>query len=185
MKTNKFLIFLIISILSYTSCSKNDPAAPAVINEEELITTMTITLSDPVNSTTVTLQTKDLDADGPNPPVITVSGKLKAGVTYNGSIVLLNETVSPAENVTEEVEKEDVEHQFFYTIGSGLKVTTEYSNFDTNKNNLGTKFKLNAVSASSGKLTFTLRHQPTKPNTGLSDAGGETDIESTFDITVE
>lgn len=38
--------------------------------------------------------------------------------------------------------------------------------------------------ASSGGLTFTLRHEPNKPNTGLENAGGETDIEVTFDIVV-
>jgi len=30
-----------------------------------------------------------------------------------------------------------------------------------------------------------LRHEPTKPNTGLSDAGGETDISATFDVSVQ
>ena len=39
---------------------------------------------------------------------------------YSGSIVLLNETEDPAENMTEEIEEEDLAHQFFYTIGSGL-----------------------------------------------------------------
>ena len=55
----------------------------------------------------VTLQTQDLDGDGPNAPDITVSGNLKSGVLYNGAIVLLNETESPAENVTMEIEEED------------------------------------------------------------------------------
>ncbi len=32
---------------------------------------------------------------------------------------------------------------------------------------------------------FTLRHEPTKPNTGLADAGGETDIAVTFNVTVQ
>jgi hypothetical protein len=38
---------------------------------------------------------------------------------------------------------------------------------------------------SSGTLTVTLRHEPTKPNTGLGDAGGETDIAATFNVTVQ
>ena len=39
---------------------------------------------------------------------------------YSGSIVLLNETEDPAENMTLEIEAESLEHQFFYTIGNGL-----------------------------------------------------------------
>jgi len=83
------------------------------------------------------------------------------------------------------VEEEDLEHQFFYTPGGGLSVTTTYSNFDADGNPLGTQFTLTAGAASSGTLTFTLRHEPTKPNSGLSDAGGETDISATFDVTVQ
>jgi hypothetical protein len=30
-----------------------------------------------------------------------------------------------------------------------------------------------------------LRHEPTKPNEGLSDAGGETDIEATFSVIIQ
>ena len=67
----------------------------------------------------VVLSFQDLDGDGEDAPVIN-SGDLAAGVTYNGSIELLNETESPAEDITEEVEEEDLDHQFFYTVGSGL-----------------------------------------------------------------
>ena len=97
---------------------------------------------------------------------------------------MLNETEDPAENVTEEIEEEDLDHQFFYTVGSGLDVTTEYTSFDSAGNELGLTFELNTAGASSGGLTFTLRHEPNKPNTGLADAGGETDIEVTFSVAV-
>ena len=50
---------------------------------------------------------------------------------------------------------------------------------------MGTEFTLTAGAVSSGTLTFTLRHKPNKPNTGLSDADGETDIDATFDIEVK
>jgi hypothetical protein len=66
-----------------------------------------------------------------------------------------------------------------------LDVTTSYSDSDDDGNDLGIEFTLTAGAASSGTLTFTLRHEPTKPNTGLSDAGGETDIAATFDVTIE
>lgn len=180
----KSLTLVFFSGLIFTACS-NDDDVPAPILEGEVITTMTVNLNPNGGGTPITLKTVDLDGDGPNPPVITVSGNLMAGTTYNGSIVLLNETVSPAEDITEEVEEEADEHQFFYTVGSGLNVTTEYANFDDDGNPLGTEFTLTAGAASSGTLTFTLRHEPKKPNTGLVDAGGETDIATSFNITIE
>ena len=184
MEKGKFLSTAIFASLLFVSCSSDDDT-PEPVNEEEVITTTTVTLAPNGGGTPITLKTRDLDGDGPNAPVITVSGNLEAGVTYNGTIVLLNETESPAENITEEVEEENLEHQFFYTVGGGLDVSTDYGNFDDDGNPLGTEFTLTAGAASSGTLTFTLRHEPTKPNTGLGDAGGETDISASFNLTVE
>jgi hypothetical protein len=184
MKNVKFLATAIFATVLFVSCS-NDDDTPEPVNEEEVITTLTVTLSPNGGGTAITLQTRDLDGDGPNAPVVTVSGSLATGVTYSGTIVLLNETVNPPEIITEEVEEENLDHQFFYTLGGGLDVTTAYSNFDDNGNPLGTEFTLTAGTASSGTLTFTLRHEPTKPNTGLGDAGGETDIAATFNVAVQ
>ncbi len=179
----KYFLYAIVALI-IVSCSK-DNDTPEAVNEEEVITTMTVTLSPSDGSSSIILQTKDLDGDGPNSPEVTVSGSLKTGVVYSGSISLLNETETPAENITEEVEEESDEHQFFFTVGSGLDASTEYLNFDTGGNPLGTQFSLTAGLVSSGALTVTLRHEPKKPNSGLQDAGGETDIESSFNIVIE
>jgi hypothetical protein len=183
-----FKYALLASTLIFASCSDDDDNTPDPVNEEEVITTLIVSLemiNGQSGSDTVVMQYQDLDGDGPDAATVTVSGSLNANTVYDGSIVLLNETEMPAENVTVEVEEEDDEHQFFYTVGSGLDVATEYANFDGDGNPLGTMFVLNVGSASSGGLTFTLRHEPNKPNTGLENAGGSTDIEVTFDVTVE
>ena len=177
-----FKYALLASTLIFASCSDDDDA-PEPVNEEEVITTLTVTLDS--GSDTVVMQYQDLDGDGPDAATVTVSGSLSANTTYDGSIILLNETESPAENVTEEIEEDDLVHQFFYTVGSGLDVAAEYGDADSRGNPLGLSFILNTGVASSGGLTFTLRHEPNKPNTGLENAGGETDIEVTFDVTVE
>ena len=182
MKNMKFLTAAVFTSLLFIGCSDDD--APEAVNEEEIITTLTVTLVPEGGGTEVILQTRDLDGDGPNAPVIT-TGNLTAGVTYSGSIVLLNETEEEPENITEEVEEESDEHQFFYTTTGGLNVSTFYDNFDSNGYYLGTEFTLVAGAASSGTLTFTLIHEPTKPNTGLEDAGGGADIIATFDVSVQ
>lgn len=188
MKKSIFLIPLLILAIVFTGCSDDDPPAPT--NEEEVITTMTIRLTPSGGGTEITLKTQDLDGEGGNEPVVTVSGNLTAGTTYDGIIELLNETETPAENITEEVQEEADEHQFFYTIGTGLDVTTTYEDEDGDGNPIGVEFTLTANTASSGDLTFTLRHEPSKSASGvaggdITNAGGETDIEETFSISVE
>ncbi len=185
MKKVKFLSTVLFVSLLFTACSKDDNN-PDLVNESEVITTMTVTLTPDGGGTPIILLSRDLDGDGPNAPVLTVSGNLVAGTTYNGSIVMLNETVNPAENTTLEVLEENTDHQFFYVSNGNLDVTTDYSNFDDNNNPLGTEFTLTAGAASSGSLTITLRHEPKKPNDGtLADASGETDFTASFNITIE
>jgi len=177
----KFLKYaLLASALVFASCSDDDNT-PDEVNEEEVITTLTVTLDSGTDQ--IVLQYQDLDGEGSDPAEITVSGTLSANTVYDGSIVLLNEI--EGENITEEVEEEADEHQFFYTVGSGLNVTTDYNDADSMGNPVGLSFILSTSDASSGALTFTLRHEPNKPNDGLETAGGETDIEVTFDVTVQ
>ena len=184
MKTVKFLSTTIFATALIFSCSSDDDSTPEPVLEEEVITTMTITLTADGQGDVI-LQTQDLDGDGPDLPVVTVSGNLSPSTMYSGSIVLLNETEDPAENMTLEIEAESLEHQFFYTIENGLDAITEYNDVDPNLNPIGLDFVLTANAVSSGSITFTLRHEPTKPNTGLEDAGGETDIEATFELSIQ
>ncbi len=179
---------VVFTVLLFAACSNNDNSndLPVPVNEEEVITTMTVTLTPDAGGDAVTLKKFDADGDGPEAPAVTVSGNLVAGAAYTGTIVLLNETVDPAENITTEVIKENTDHQFFYNANADLDVTTAYSNTDDNGNPLGTKFTLTAGEVSTGTLTITLRHEPKKPNDGtLADAAGETDADATFSITIE
>ncbi|WP_282163134.1 type 1 periplasmic binding fold superfamily protein [Ulvibacterium marinum] len=197
MKTIKFLSALALTGFLLTSCSDDDDA-PEPVNEEETITTMTVTLVPQGSGTTVTLVSRDLDGDGPNAPDIDVSGSLAENTVYDGGVVLLNETETPAENVNEEIEGEADEHQFFFVVGGALNATTAYGDDEsdyvseetgenfTTTNPVGIVFTLTTTDASSGTLAVTLRHEPKKPNDGsLADAGGETDITQTFSLTIE
>lgn len=174
----------LVGIMFIVSCSDDDDAPPVVVNEEEVITTMNITLT-ATGAETITLQSRDLDGDGPNAPEISVSGSLTAGTDYAGTIVLLNETESPAEDITEEVAEEDDEHQFFFST-TGAITEVVYEDEDDDGNPVGINFTLTTGAAGDGTLMVTLRHEPKKPNDGtLADAGGETDIAQSFSVTVE
>jgi len=186
MKTLKLFSLLALSALVFTSCSDDDDA-PQVINEEEVITTMTVTLAD-ANGNVRTLTVVDADGDGPTPPVTNVDD-LDANTTYSGSVVFLNQLEDPAENITEEVAEEDEEHQVFYVPSSGLNITVDYNDQDPNGNPLGLDFTLTTGDASSGTLTVTLVHEGNKDADGVSDgdptnAGGEVDIEKAFEVEI-
>jgi len=187
---NKDLLFALLFIIGVLISSCSDDVEPVLVNEEEVITTITITLAAQGGGTQVTLQSRDLDGDGPNAPVVTVSGPLSSGQTYDGSIELLNETQSPAEDITEEVEQEEDEHQFFFLIGGSLDLDTDYADQDGDGNPVGLSFTATAGVASSGTLTVVLRHEPDKDGTGVSDgditnAGGETDVSQDFSLEIQ
>ncbi|MDO5970161.1 type 1 periplasmic binding fold superfamily protein [Flavivirga aquimarina] len=187
LKNNLKSAFLIlVSTLTFIGCSNDDD--PEIVIEEEVITTMTATLVPVGGGTTITLMTQDLDGDGPNEPEVTVSGDLVANTTYNGSLVLLNETKNPAEDITEEIEELDDEHQFFFQATNSI-ATFAYSDTDGDGNPVGLSFTLTTGSAGTGTITIVLRHEPNKGATGVSDgditnAGGSTDITETFSVTV-
>ena len=83
------------------------------------------------------------------------------------------------------MEEENLAHQFFFDPTDDLDITISDLNLDDLENLLGTEFTLTAGAVSSGTLTITLVHEPTKPNEGLESAGGETDIDATFVISIE
>ncbi len=184
--TNKISLFaILLSLVMISSCKKDKTVIP---NEEEVITTLNYTLTPVGGGTTVTMTFQDLDGDGGAEPVIT-GGTLVANTTYTGALELLNETETPAEDITAEIKEEDADHQFFFsTTVSALTVT--YEDQDDNGQPVGLQTKIITPLVGSGQLTIILRHEPNKSapgvNTGsILNAGGETDIEVTFDVDVQ
>lgn len=186
LKTIKKISLMVLCGVSLMACSSDDDI-PEVINQEELITTVKITLVPENNGENVELSYQDLDGDGSNEAVIETEA-LQANTVYAGTIQLLNETVDPIEDITLEVAEEGDEHQFFYSNEANL--TVSYTDEDANGNPIGITFLLETSTAKNGSLTVVLRHEPNKNAPGVSDgnienAGGETDIHASFPITVE
>jgi len=184
MKKISILASLLLVVL-FSACVKTEPEVP---NEEEVITTLRYTLSPQPSGADVVMTFVDLDGDGGNAPTIT-GGTLDANTTYSGSLELLNEAESPAEDITAEIEEEDEDHQFFFaTTVANLSVA--YSDQDADGNPIGLESTVTTMAAAQGELTITLRHEPNKSGSGVSNgditnAGGETDIEVTFPLDVQ
>jgi hypothetical protein len=186
MKNLKLIALLVIPVLFSTACDNDD----APVNEEEVITTVRVTLVG--GGQTIILESRDLDGDGPNAPVLTPIGgaTLVAGTTYTGTTTFLNELESPAEDITVEVQEEGVEHQVFYQLPSTLgTITYNPTDVDVNGKPIGLKFTLVAGSVGNGNLTVTLRHNLNKSAAGvasgnIANAGGSTDAAVSFPVVV-
>ncbi|MDA8980221.1 hypothetical protein N9G63_04185 [Chitinophagales bacterium] len=181
----KSLFILTSALLLITSCSKDDPEVP---NEEEVITTLHYVLTPNLGGMPVSMTFQDLDGDGGNAPIIT-GGELAANTTYNGTLTILNETATPVEDITEEIEEEDEEHQFFFT-STLATLSVSYDDVDADNNPVGLATIVQTGGIGTGELTITLRHEPNKNAAGvisgdITNAGGETDIEVTFPISVQ
>lgn len=186
MKNVKLSILALIAFAGLSSCNNDDDAT--VVNPEEVITTLTAEFSPVGGGEVVTLTSRDLDADGPNEPVLTVEGDFVTGTTYLGTVSFLNETETPAENVSEEILTEGAEHQIFFQQ-DGLGAFT-YTDADVNQRPIGLTFSFVASNApATGLLTITLRHEPVKDAEGVADgditnAGGESEAMATFEVSV-
>ena len=178
MKTIKLLSLSLVATLLFSACSDDDDA-PVVINEEEEITTLNVYLTPDGGTESLVFSFTDLD--GASEPSVINEG-LQANTTYTGRMEFLNENEEPVEDITEEVNEEDEEHQVFFVPATGLDAIIDELNTDGNGDPLGTTFRLVAGDASSGNLTFILIHEGDK---STPDPDGETDIEVTFDVTIE
>lgn len=188
MKIQQLFLFctLLFGMLLISGCDDDDEI---IIDEPELITTATLTLTPVSGGAAAVFSFVDLDGDGGNAPVVTTAN-LVANTSYNASLTLRNDSETPAEDITLEVQEEDDEHQVFYALSSGLNLTVAYSDQDDDGNPLGLLTSFTTGDASTGNITVTLRHEPNKSAAGvatgdITNAGGETDIEVVFATEVE
>jgi hypothetical protein len=187
MKKVKFAGIALLAVSTLLSCSSNDDN-PKLVNEEEVITSVITTLTN--GDQVITLSSRDLDGNGPNPPVVTVSGPLAVNTEYSGEVRFLNETGIPVEDMTDEIREEGTAHQLFYQATPALG-TILYNDADNNGKPLGLKFKLTTFAdPASGNLIITLKHQPDKNAPGvtegnLANAGGATDAQVSYPLVVE
>jgi hypothetical protein len=188
---NTALVFA-LAASSLVSCKKDEDETPAPStppNEEEVITTLLLTFTDTENAAnTYELRFTDADGDGGNDPVLT-GDTLPAGRAYNLALRVLDESGSTPEEITEEIDAEAEEHQFFFQT-AGIDLQVAYADTDANGRPVGLLNTAITGAAGSGTLTVTLRHEPNKAAPGVSDgditnAGGETDIEVAFPVVID
>ncbi|GAA4378536.1 hypothetical protein [Hymenobacter koreensis] len=185
MKNSLFRPFLSALLLAtplmLASCD-DDKNEPEPEEEEELITTVRYTLTPSGGGPAVTAEYKDLDGSGGNAPTVGTL-RLVPNTTYTGTVVFLNETKNPAEDITAEVAAEKDEHLVVYEPNPVGLLTITRTDRDSRNLEVGLATTLRANAAATGSLKITLRHQPGTKN---GTAGpGSSDVEATIPVTVQ
>ena len=171
-------------------------------NEQEVITTVILNFA-PTSGSTVTATFDDPDGDGGSAPTVDPVN-LTAG-TYTLTVQFQNRLVTPAEEITTEVNDEHDVHLLLFTgtavVGPASTSTTgplmqSYADMDANGLPVGLTNTL-VASAGTGQLTVTLRHMPPEEppqksactvmdvkTGGIDTIGGSTDAQVSFMVSV-
>lgn len=184
MKSFKWLAlfgFFALSIVLFTStgCNKDDGNDPD--NEEELITTMVLTFNDG-SGAPKSFTFEDLDGVGGSAPTIETI-QLSASKTYTLSIEFFDKSeAGHTHNITEEVSEESAAHLVCFEALGNAPVPS-IQDTDANGKPLGLQSQVVTGTSGTGKLTVSLKHEPDKSSASPC-TSGETDVEATFDVTI-
>ena len=185
LKNLKFgLILLVFGAVTMQSCK--DEVDP--VNEEEVINEIKITLKDD-NNQTYNLSYIDSDGAGPTVPVI-MADVLPSNKKLTGYVTFENTLNTPVDKITDEILDEGTDHQLFFTFKGSPAPVVVYKDQDSNGKPIGLQIEINTLGQYFGIMDFVLRHQPNKDASGVSageivNAGGTTDVQITFNVTVE
>lgn len=196
---SKYLWFLTLALgITLVSCEDDDTdETPPTQNDPEVITDLVLTFVDPDAQDTLTFTFSDPDGPGGNAPSID-DIEILDQVGYQVSLSVLDASdPNDVEDITEEIEEEDEEHQFFYVTGGNaedvVSISYDPTDVDDDGNPIGlrTNWVTSGTTSGSESVTVVLRHEPNKSAPGASEGvlsdevGGETDIQVTFNLSVQ
>jgi len=170
----------------FGACGKKEDPIPV---EQELITTLRLTVSDSMGISSVFDYRVENGFGNGGGTVEIDTLKLQPNQSYTMSVQVLNEQEDPVEDITQEVISESEDHLFLFisnpATGTG-SVTTSNGSLDS----LGRPFNQTVTvatgGAGSGTFTVYLMHDPTdKTGTTPATSGGETDVEAVFPVVIQ
>lgn len=207
-RPSKAILLFIVFASLISACKKDDPTPEEPHNDEEVITTFRLKITDSTNNTNKTYFFKDPDGDGGQSPYYGPDAgsqtdsviQLSANAVYFVEIELLDETKSPAETISTEVNNEGQDHMLFYNNGANTIINSgnpytiklndssleiRYTDLDSGTPQRGIGLKTRWKTSGTGKfpLNITLRHQP-----GVKDGSyspGDSDISVNFKYNIQ
>ena len=185
------MLTLLGSFLFLGSC---DDDVPPEEDEEEIITDVILTFTS--GSSTVTVRAQDPDGQGPQDLAVTEHISLQANTEYVMTIEL--ENTIEGESITEEVAEEAAEHMFFFGFTADIFSSpagdgnidaradaVNYNDQDTNGQPVGLSTTWTTGSASTGTFRVVLKHQPDLKSATSSATEGSSDVDLTWNVTIE
>lgn len=176
------LVTLVVSSVLF-GCKEAEPEP----EENEFISTVQLVFTPTTGGNAITANWRDLDGAGGNAPTITPV-VLAANSTYNVSVKFLNETVSPADDITKEIQEEANEHLVVFTPSPANLIQFTVTDRDSRNLPIGLASRAVTTSAGTGMLQVVLRHQPPvngQPTKDGTPAPGSTDAEVSFSVIIQ
>ena len=185
MQIKKMLAMFLMLTTVLVSCKKDAHEH----NDEEVITTLRLTFAPVGGGTNLVYQYDDADGPGGNQPT-KEEIVLQPNKSYNVSLQLLNKTVNPAEDKTNEIKQEGTSHRFYYEPAAGSNITVSGLDNDANGVALGLTSNWVSGAAATGKIKITLRHYggnpPSKAATDpVNSNKSSTDLEVEFNTKIQ
>jgi len=181
-KTMLMVFGALLGAAFFTSCKK-DRLKPRD-NEGELITTVELRFTEQGSSEAKHFFFRDTDGEGGNPPSDHDEIVLDADKTYFCEIFFRNEAVEPAEDITEEIEEEGVDHQVYFETDPATLLAIEILDRDTDGLPLGLQSKWVTTGSGTGTVIVTLKHKPEQKAANDPVSKGETDVELPFTVKI-
>ncbi len=180
MKKNLLTPLALFSMLSVMviSCGKDETTPDG---DGELITTHRVSMTESGSTGSQVFTFRDVDGPGGQNPSAFDSIIVNANRSYSVSLQFLNESVSPAEDITTEVVDEANDHQVYYEP-AGVVINVLGPNLDGVGLPLGTTSTWNAGAIGTGRMKITLKHKPGTKAAGDPVSKGETDVEVEFPV---
>jgi hypothetical protein len=183
---------LAVLALALAACDDDPTGNGGGPGETEVITEVSITLTPQGGGTAQTATITDPDGNGPQSPEPQEGTLvLTPGTSYDGSVTFTDATQTPPEDITAEVEEEGDAHRVFYTVDVVHAATVTVTDLDTDINDapLGLTYVVNAaagaVSGSDGTINVVLSHYDEEPKGDGSEPSDETDVDVTFEYSIE
>ncbi len=173
---------LAMVLVGFQACETDPKPYMPPANEGELITTLIIETTDSASGQKQVFKFKDADGEGGNAPSQFDSIELEQNKTYSVNLILLDESKTSVDTISNEVLNEGEDHLFKFTV-SNINLGIRLDDLDKNGLPIGLKSIWSAGSSGDGKLKVVLKHQPGIKNG--DPALGETDIEIEFNCRIK
>ncbi|GAB2779576.1 hypothetical protein GCM10027275_23900 [Rhabdobacter roseus] len=188
MKMNQKLSWVLMlgATVLFSQCKNADNPEPEDPNE--LITTVRLHFTQQGTTTPVSFAWRDPDGEGGNPPTQFDAITLKANTTYTLEIELLDESKTPIEEITQEIEEKKEEHLFVFTTSPTGLLTYTYGDQDARGLPVGLTGTTRTGNAGTGTFKVQLRHQAPVGGVAVKDGTpgpGSDDVNLTFNLTVQ